>query len=963
MLLMNRLGKAVSVLTLSMLMGSFSVAATRVLQRGYSPDVAGATLQESILTPTNVTPTTFGRLFSLPVDGTIYAQPLYVPALNMSDNSVHNVVFVATMKDSVYAFDADNPGSPLWSINYTYTTPGASPVPATDYTKSGLTLGLNITGAIGIESTPVIDPTSNTLYFVTNSREADTIVFRLHAVDIKNGAERSGSPVLISGQTTVAGKTLQFNAAAHNQRASLTIAKGQVIVAFASHEDIFQYYGWVMAYNASTLKQTGIFNPAPTIDHGAAIWQSGRPPVVDKAGNVYLFTGNAWGLNGSNLTADGVNNFAESVIKLDPAQGLKVVDYFTPANYQQLDAADKDLSSSGPALIPGSNFLIGGGKIGTLYVLNSQNLGKLQANDAGALQTVAVGKAIFTGPVVWPRSTAVGGPVVFNSSIGDNIKAYASSGPTLNIQQIQASTISPGFPGGVLTLSANGDNQGILWGLFVSAGRAVSSLRYGELHALNASNLSQDLWSSINNAKRDDFGLIAKFVPPVVANGKVYIATSSNQLVVYGLLPSNGGSITVWPARQSVLDGKANFVVNAMNTSGNPVAGVSWSISGLPVGATGNFLTNAQGQTVLQIKLNINSKTPQGSYRLYVTGSLGSKSLTQSVLLDVPDAIAIAPTAIQVDSQSASNSAIAAIDGNPATFWTTDFSSTSSKYPHYAILDLGTSQPVSGVSLLPAQNGCGNGLPMQYKIYVTDNNDVSGGILGNNFISNAHLAADGSFDYGADGRSYTCDGATFPPVQNISFPAVKGRYLTVILQDSLIANITYAAAAEITPYIAKGTVPIAGNYILSARHSGLVIDGSTGAATPGTLVTQQPYLSLTDQQWHIWSAPLDGYSQLANLYSLRPNGQYTTLEVFGNSNKVGTALDQAINLQGTNQQFKLLPVGDGRGYYAVSSKSSGMCASVLDNSLLAGAGLGQFPCSDSSYNQNWWLTPANPKSP
>jgi hypothetical protein len=284
-------------------------------------------------------------VFTLPVDDKIYAQPLYVPQVAIPGQGTHNVVYVATMSDTLYAFDADVGGAPLWSVNFAKSV-GALPVPVVDFTFAGNT---NITGNLGILSTPVNDPSTNIMYLVACTLEGNTMVYRLHAVDIASGAEPYTN-VVISG--SYGGVT--FNAPHQTQRTSLTLSGNQVVFGFAAieaeHDDLGGYSGWVMAYNKQTLAQSGVFATVTTGTQGGGVWQSGRPPAVDSAGFVYVFTGNGY-TNGYN----GTNDFSESALKLDPADGLALVDWFTPKNWSSMDAADNDLSSSGPMLIPGTS--------------------------------------------------------------------------------------------------------------------------------------------------------------------------------------------------------------------------------------------------------------------------------------------------------------------------------------------------------------------------------------------------------------------------------------------------------------------------------------------------------------------------------------------------------------------------------------------------------------------------------
>jgi hypothetical protein len=313
---------------------------------------------------------------------------------------------------------------------------------------------------------------------------------------------------------------------------SLTLAGGQVVFGFGALEAEYagNYSGWVMAYNKLTLKQSSVLATVSTSNRGGGVWQSGRPPVVDSSGYVYVFAGNGYG-NGY----DGVNNFGESALKLNPANGLRIVDWFTPTNWSYLDTYDLDLISSGPMLIPGTSLLAGGGKAGTLFVMNTANLGKYNAKKNQVVQLENIGGGLRGGPVYWQRSTANGGPMLYNWGVLDAVKAYAFDGTKFATSPSAEGTGKQSFPGGLLALSANGDDagSGVLW---ASAG-INGDAPYGELHAFDAANVSTELWNSNMNTTRDSYGYLAKFVPPVVANGRVYMATFSKKLAVYGLLP------------------------------------------------------------------------------------------------------------------------------------------------------------------------------------------------------------------------------------------------------------------------------------------------------------------------------------------------------------------------------------------------------------------------------------------
>jgi hypothetical protein len=521
----------VALTVLALAFGPSAQALQPVLQRGYDANVSGANLAEVTLNTSNVAPSTFGLVFKLPVDDNVYAQPLYVPNVAIADQGTHNVVYVATMSDALYAFDADS-GAQLWSVNFASSV-GATPVA---YAKFAFAGNKNIVGNLGILSTPVIDPSTKILYLVACTLENNTMVYRLHAVNITSGKEPYANVVISGSYNGVA-----FDAPHQTQRMSLVLSGNQVVFGFGALEeeasDVGGYAGWVMAYNKATLAQSGIFATVTTGTLGGGVWQSGRPPVVDSSGYVYVFVG-----NGFTTGYDGVNNFNESALKLNPANGLALVDWFTPSNWSVMDTEDADLTSSGPMLIPGTSLIAGGGKTGILYVLNTAKLGKYSATDGGVVQEFTITAAkIQGGPVYWNRSTANGGPLLYNWGDSDSLKAYAFNGAKFATTPSSQGTGTP-TPlniGGILTLSANGSTSGsgVLWATIQTSGNPEEDPPApGALYAFDANNVANNLWDSTTNSARDNFGNLAKLVPPLVVNGKVYVATQSKQVAVYGLL-------------------------------------------------------------------------------------------------------------------------------------------------------------------------------------------------------------------------------------------------------------------------------------------------------------------------------------------------------------------------------------------------------------------------------------------
>lgn len=498
----------------------------------------GANLAETKLTTSNVNVNSFGKLYSLPVDGSVYAQPLYIPGLTIGGVR-RNVLFVATMNDKVYAFDADSSSaSPLWMRDFT-SPPSVTPVPIADIVAPNK----NIVGNVGIQSTPVIDPATGTIYLLARTKEHGSYVQRLHALDIVTGASRTGSPVTITGSVSgtapdsisgPAGPIVTFNPKMQSQRAALALSNGVVLIAWAAHEDVTPYHGWVMGYDAATLAKVATFNVTPDA-YGGGIWQGGRAPTIDAAGNVYFVTGNGrW---------DGSRNFGNSVLKFGVSRsGLSLLDFFTPSNHEALNVTDDDLSGSSFTLLPGTNLLLGGGKEGVLYLLDANNLGRMAPSDAQIPQRIDVGGGhVMGGPAFWHSSTL--GPVVYHWAEDDVLKAYRVSGGRLALPPYaQGPVASPGHPGGSLTVSANGHaaGTGIVWSSMPTNQDGIHGLVPGILRAFDAETLNE-IWNSEQNAARDRAGTLMKFVPPVVVNGRVYMPSHDNAISVYGLLPPGSG--------------------------------------------------------------------------------------------------------------------------------------------------------------------------------------------------------------------------------------------------------------------------------------------------------------------------------------------------------------------------------------------------------------------------------------
>jgi hypothetical protein len=492
--------------------------------------------KETILTLSNVNSTNFGKLFSQPVDGNVFAQPLYVANVTIN-GAVHNVVYVATEHDSVYAFDADtNSGAnaqPLWHTSFLSSG-------VTTVSSSNLSC-IDIQPEYGITGTPVIDLSTNTLYVAAETLENNgtNYVKKLHALDITTGAEKPGSPVVISASVTVPGQSpVAFDTQWENQRPGLLLHNGVVYIGFGSHCDNsqFTYRGWILgySYNGSSFSQVFVFSDEPSSVNGreAGIWMSGQGLPMDTGSNLFAATGN--GQFDTNLNPP--INYGDSIIRIDLSKGPTVQDYFSPSDTSTLDGQDQDLGSGGIAILPdqsGPNphLLVQAGKQGNIFVVNRDNMGHFSSSSNNIVQELdsAIG-GVFGSPAYF------NGKVYFWGS-GDFLKAFTVTNGMLSTSPTDQGPDIFGFPGASPTISASGTSNAILWALNSSNWSETGPGGSGILYAYNASNLSAGfIYNSWQNASRDDVGGAIKFAVPTVANGRVYVG-AEGQLSVYGLLP------------------------------------------------------------------------------------------------------------------------------------------------------------------------------------------------------------------------------------------------------------------------------------------------------------------------------------------------------------------------------------------------------------------------------------------
>jgi uncharacterized repeat protein (TIGR01451 family) len=483
----------------------------------------GQNLQETILTTANVKSSTFGRLSTISVDGKVDAQPLYVPALTIPLQGVHNVLFVATEHDSLYAFDADTFGQ-LLNVSLL----------AANETSSDDRGCSNITPEIGITATPAIDlgvGPHGTIYVISMSKDSSAQYHqRLHALDLTTFAEQFSGPVEILATSPGSGAENTFVPEQHKERSGLLISGGLVYTTWASHCDNGDYAGWVLSYNETSLAQVGVLNLEPNGKDGG-IWSAGSGPAADGNGNLYLLTGN--GTFDTTLASGfpSLGDYGNAFVKVSTAGPLSVTDYFTMTNTLSESGGDVDLGAGGLLLLPPLNntqgqpvsLVVGAGKDTNIYVVSQNNLGGFSPSMDSIYQLMS--NALPSG--TWSSPAWFNGNLYYGG-VNDSLKAFTFVGGSFSLASYSSNTF--GFPGTTPSVSANGTSNGIVW--------AVDNLGIAVLHAYGASNLATELYNSNQAGTRDNFGGGNKFIAPTIANGRVYVGTTSG-VGVFGLLAGN----------------------------------------------------------------------------------------------------------------------------------------------------------------------------------------------------------------------------------------------------------------------------------------------------------------------------------------------------------------------------------------------------------------------------------------
>jgi len=672
-----------------------SPTAVPVLTWRYDQTHAGQNTSETALTTSNVNPDSFGKLFSVKVDSTVYPQPLYVPNLKMSDGQTHNVLFIETSNDSMYAFDADSNGgsnaNPIWKISLASTDHGAGAgATAIPWQDTG---SPDVAPTIGITGTPAIDQSTNTMYVVGSTKENGVYFSRLHAIDIITGAERANSPVNITATVPGTGNgssggQLAFSPLWENQRPAITLYNGYVYIGYGAHGDNGPWHGWLFAYNASTLAQSAVLCLSPN-GSGAGIWASGAGfPIDDGApgGRMFLVTGN--GTRSTIPPFDANSEYGESVIALSLANGgLKPIDAFTPFNYQILNNHDWDLGAGGVLMVPDQqgthpHVLVQAGKEGRVIVLDRDNLGGYAAgasSNTNALQDISTitpqSKGFWSTPAYWNGNVYLWAennvPMLFKMNTG-----------VMDVEPDSQSSITSAFPDPSFSVSSNGTQNGIAWAVrsdqFNTNGAAV-------LYAWDANDLTHTIYESDSNATRDAAGPANRYSIPVVTNGKVYVV-AHGQVDVYGLL--NGQATAAAPV----------ITPDGGSFSSNQSVTLSTTTASAAIYYTLDGSTPTTASTLYAGPITISTETTLkaiASAPGFLQSAVSSATFT---FTNQTPSVAFAPAAGTYSS--AQSVTLSDTDANATIYFTTDGSTpTASSTPYTGAIQVATSETIKAIAI------------------------------------------------------------------------------------------------------------------------------------------------------------------------------------------------------------------------------------------------------------------------
>ncbi len=691
----------------------------------------GLNANETILNLTNVNSTSFGRLFTNMVDGCVYAQPLYVPGVAIPGQGTHNVLFIATEHDTVYAFDADVPavaGGLLWKTNL-----GPAAVTTTS-TFTNMNFGTRYNGGaytdiipeVGITGTPVIDLNSGTLYVDTFTGEINGGVtnyfHRLHALNITNGTEQPNSPVSISasvpgnGVGSTNGRSI-FNAQQANQRPALTLANGIVYVAYAGYADTDPYHGWIIGFSTTNLAQLTnyVFDTTPNSTiaaYGAnagegGIWMGGGGLAADTNNNLFFEVGNG---SFNALNNSGGTEYGDSFIRLSTTNGLAVADYFTPYNQATLAANDTDLGSGGLLMLPNQpgafpHELIGAGKQGLIYLLNRDQM-TTGNNHYDSTNTIDFVVQTVSGKINGSFDT----PAWFNGGIyyagsGDKLKLFSVTNGLISTTTASTSSRTFNFPGATPSVSANGTNNGIVWALQMPSGLGNPAV----LVACNATNFTTELYNSGQApGNRDVLGAGVKFAVPTVADGKVFVG-SSNSVSVFGLL---AGTFSFSSPAYSVQEANTNATLTVNRVDGtNGAVQVSYSTVGGGTASNGVDYGGVSGA--------LNWTNGESASKTFTVPVLSNSQVQSNVTVNLALSSPTNGAALGVQS-----TAVLTIIEPPIDAWKLAYFGTNAN-----------NAAVAGDSADPAQDGIVNLLAYAYAFnpLVANTNPFTGNLAANQF--------------------------------------------------------------------------------------------------------------------------------------------------------------------------------------------------------------------------------------
>lgn len=836
----------------------------------------GQNLTETILTPVLVGGGNFGKLFTIAVDGQVYAQPLYMPALTVG-GAAHNVVFLATEHDSVFAFDADKGGTPLWKASLLDQAHGATVGATTDpESDSGC---IDIAGSeYGITGTPVIDPATGTLYVVSQTYENNYPVQRLHALDVTSGAEKFGGPVTIAASVSGTGSgstngVVSFDPKWENQRAGLTLVNGKVYIAYGSRCDFGAFHGWLFAYDAATLHQTSVFLTTPN-GEGSGIWMGGAGLSVDTSSGtprMFVPTGNG---SYDATTPYGLNtmDYGDNIVRLDLSNGMNITDAFTPKNQAYLQAWDFDVAGGGVLILPdqpGPNphLLVQLGKQDAIYLVNRDNMGGYSTSSNNIVQEIDETPLKLGGsPAYWNGN-------VYLWPGGAHLRQYALSNGMLSATPVASSSqTTSNALGATPAISANGATSGIVWAIDWSVLPEV-------VYAFDATNVSKTLWSSAANATRDGADSSVKFVVPTVVNGKVYAASSSN-VQVYGPLPdftlsTSAAAVSVYPTH-SVGD----------TVSISPLFGFTGSVvlsaSGLPPGVTASFAANNTG-AASTMTLSAAYGTYPGIYPVTVTGTSGNlaHSVTVSVtVIGLPDfVISAAPDAISVKQGGTASTrlSLAALNG-----FNTNATFTISGLPSGVTASFSPQSSATGTVVsfvVPAATETGG-----YTISIT----ATASWIVHTLPVTLTVTSGGSSYLAGTTNLQLVNKAAGRCADVVNMAKTAGALLGLWDCWGGASQLWNLAAAPIGD-------------TLTSVNSGLVLDVNNRSTSPGANVDQTKNVTSTSQMWTLKLRP-DGSYNLVNAKSA------LCLDLTGGATADSTLLDQTVCAATLTQEWRLLPL-------------------------------------------------------